>query len=122
MAAVHDSECAELRLRAQEQERWLTVLALSDFANTSDERPAEGRAARDDEGLRTHERATGKPTAEGRTAPHDDSCLDGNEERRLAHNVTPSNATGQGTRTTNNEFRASSVAFDDCGQVRIAGI
>ena len=83
MAAVHDSECAELRLMAQEQERWLSVLALSDFANTSGERPAEGRAARDDEGLRTHERATGKPTAEGRTAPHDDSCLDGNEEADL---------------------------------------
>ena len=35
----------QLWLTAQERERRLTLLALSDFANTLVERPAEGRAA-----------------------------------------------------------------------------
>ena len=71
----------QLWLTAQARERWLTLLALSDIANAYGERPAEGRAARDDEGLRTHARTTGELTAEGRTAGHDYSCLDGNEGR-----------------------------------------
>ena len=107
MVAVHDDECASALAdgaRARERERQLTLLAHSDFANTSGEQPAEGRAARDDEGLTTHERITGEPTAEGRTARHDDSCLDRSDERRLADNATPSNVTGQLTRTTSNDF------------------
>jgi|GEM_PF-5844912 len=40
----------QLWLTAQERERRLPLLALSDFANTLGERPAEGRAAHDDEG------------------------------------------------------------------------
>ena len=35
----------QLWLTAQERERRPTLLALSDFANASGERPAEGRAA-----------------------------------------------------------------------------
>ena len=92
------------------------------FASSDGERPAKGRAARDDEGLRTHERAAGEPAAGGRTAWHDDSRLDCNEERELAHEATPSNPTRQGTRTTNDEFRASSLALEANGQVCIAGI
>ena len=53
----------QLWLTAQERERRPTLLALSDFANTPGERPAEGRAARHDEGLRTHARTDGEPTA-----------------------------------------------------------
>ena len=72
----------QLWLTAQGQEPQPTLLALSDFANTSGERAAEGRAARNDEGLETLESAAGEPAAEGRTARHDDSSVDGNKERR----------------------------------------
>ena len=112
----------QLWLTAQEREGRLTLLALSDFANGSGERPAGGRAARADEGLRTHERTTGEPTAAGRTARHDDSSLDGNEERRLAHEATPSNATGQGTRPRAMNPKQAAVRFEPNGQVCIAGI
>ena len=43
----------QLGLTAQGREQRLALLALADFANAFGERPAEGRAARNDEGLRT---------------------------------------------------------------------
>src|SRR5664280_3507861 len=102
----------QLWLTAQEREGWLTLFALSGFANTSGKRPAEGRAARDDEGLRTHEHTTGEPTAEGRTARHDDSSVDGNEALRNADLLpTRLRATRPGRerepRATNSERAAS---------------
>ena len=97
----------QLWLTAQARERWLTLLALSDFANASGERPAEGRAARDDEGLRTHARTAGEPTAEGRTARHDVACVAGDEQHRVAHDATRSGADARGTRTCNFERQQS---------------
>ena len=67
----------------------------SSRASPDGERPAEGRAARDDEGLRTLAREAGEPTAGGRTARHSEARVDSDEERRLARDATSSNATLQ---------------------------
>ena len=112
----------QLWLMAQERERRPTLLALSDFANASGERPAEGRAARDDEGLRTHALTAGEPTAEGRTARHDVACVAGDEQRRVAHDATRSGADARGTRTCSFERQQSGPPFEANGQVCIAGI
>gem|GEM_PF-4286657 len=48
-------------------------------ASSDGERPAEGRADRDDEGLRTPARTVGEPAAEGRTARRDGPSLGGDE-------------------------------------------
>ena len=83
--------------------------------------PKDGQPP-DDEVSRTHERATGEPTAEGRTARHDVACVAGDEQHRVAHDATRSGADARGTRIRNFERQQSGPAFEANGQVRIAGI
>ena len=112
----------QLWLTAQERERRLTLLALSDFANTPGERPPKDGQPPADEGARTHARTAGEPTAEGRTARHDVAGVAGDEQHRVAHDATRSGADARGTRTCNFERQQSGPASEANGQVCIAGI
>ena len=62
------------------------------LASSDGERPAEGRAAQDDEGLRTCARTTGEPAAEGRTARRGIARANSGEKRGVAHDAAQSGA------------------------------